>query len=206
MAEFIALNGMEVKKAILKQIERQMDADSNFNQNLSYARISWRWKLSTDTYPADVPKPAGAVSGELVAKDIPPMFVFTVPKHTEIEGEQTVAAPEAGITANQARRDAELPIPMVQRVAGPEGSQITVDAPKLPSVARESQDPGDDDARVQTKPTTGRGRVARVAAVATRANPRGVQAPAHAGNTPTAEDADRIIENGLADGTLEPRG
>jgi hypothetical protein len=197
---FNALNGNELKKAILTQIQRQMDADTRFSQHLAYGRCAWRFKIAIDTYPNDMDRKFEVESG---ADLMPPQPRREIgpdekPVQIDIEGERTVAAPVAGDTADQVRRDSGLPVPKTHTVAGPEGSRIQVDAPEVPIPSADAEQ--SPTARVQSSGTHAS---ARSVAVRTRANPKGVTAPETAGSAPSEADMAKIIEKELAAGTIK---
>jgi hypothetical protein len=209
-AAFAALNGMEMKKILLKEIERQLDADSRFSQHLTYARIDWRWKLATDSYPAELGQIKIDIGGTILAPEREGVVRREIPEteqpmSKDYHGGSTVAAPVAGDSANEARRKAGLPIPTTRQVRGIDGARMTVDAVEVPHPERESQDTGSDSPQVVTNKPSGKGVLARSAAIKTRANTKGLEVAPKPGTPQTAADAEKIIENGLADGTLEER-
>src|SRR5260370_12324949 len=65
MRVFNALNGIELKKLILTEVQKRLDNDGDFRVNLSYPIVSWEWELTVRVYPRDpaefVVKAAGAV-------------------------------------------------------------------------------------------------------------------------------------------------
>jgi len=52
---FNALSGTEIKKIILNEIERNMEADYRFKNHLTYPMVSWRWVLAAKVYPSEQP-------------------------------------------------------------------------------------------------------------------------------------------------------
>jgi hypothetical protein len=201
---FVALNGLEVKKAIISEFTRQLDADTRFSQHLSYARIGWKWKLATDAYPSEIGTIKLEGGGLLHPKEARQIEEGEAPIHIDLEGGTTVAAPVAGVSADEVRRQSGQPVPTPRQVRGPEG-RITVDAPDIPRPARETQEQIEEP-RVQTDSPSGKGVFAKRATLKTRANPKGVEPVQAQGTAPTQEDAEKIIAEGLASGTLEERG
>lgn len=199
---FTALNGIEIKKAILADVQRQLDADYHFAQHLSYAAISWKWKLAVDAYPKEIGKFEAQAGATLHPATNRPIEEGEPSEPIDLEGARRVTAGfEAdGQSADSLRRETGQPVPITKTVAGPAGERITVEAPQVPETSREPE-------RMPQKTSEEnapgpKGIVARRAALRTRANPEGITVE-RAGNPPTAEDADKIIEQGLADGTLE---
>jgi hypothetical protein len=207
---FNALSGLELKTAILKQIQRQLDADTRFSQHLTYARISWRWRMAIDFYPNDMDQKFESETG---ADQRPPavneagvprreIAVDEKPIQVDISGDRTVAAPIAGVSADQARRESGQPVPTTKIVAGPEGSRIAVDAPEIPVPGHNDKSEVIEGSRVETNVPGAKGTVARRATIRNRANPTGVAVAPTAGSAPTEEDMQKIIDQGLSDGTL----
>ena len=201
--QFTALNGLEVKKALLKEIERHLNADTRFSQHLTYARLMWKWKFASNAYPDEIGEIRIELEGEIPPRAVQrPIADDEEPTQIDMAGGTTVASPVAGVSADQVRRDAGLPIPTPRTVRGIDGARMTVDDVQVPKPARESQEEGGDTPQVVTNKPTGKGVVARSTTLRTRANPKGVNAVERAGSPPTAEDAQEIIDRGLADGTL----
>jgi hypothetical protein len=48
---FNPLNGKEAKQAIINEISRALDSDSEFREHLTFPRVSWKWRLEMDIYP-----------------------------------------------------------------------------------------------------------------------------------------------------------
>jgi hypothetical protein len=42
---FIPLNGEELKKMILKEVEKDLDLDTDFRQHITYPTVEWEWTL-----------------------------------------------------------------------------------------------------------------------------------------------------------------
>jgi hypothetical protein len=202
---FVALNGEEVKKAILADIANQLNADYHFRQHLSYALITWQWKMAVDVYPSEI-KPfevnAGATLSPKGAREIE---VGEKPQEFDFVGSRDVTAGVAGgQSADSLRRETGQPIHQAKSIAGPGGERITVEAPVIPVEARESTSVRTERPS-QTDVAGPKGIVARRAALKTKANPGGVEVNEKAGSAPTEADAEKIIEKGLEDGTLEER-
>ena len=218
---FNALNGLEIKKSILNQISRQLDADTRFSHHLTYPRISWAWKLAIDIFPNDTDKKFESQTDGTILPPKPRQEDFTgvEPERVILEDHVTVAAPVAGITADQQRRDAGIPVPVLKRVEGPGGEKISVEeppgvlmkkadlfnveAPKIPVPDRnEIMDEGP---RTRSNVAGSKGVLAKSVTLKTRAAPKGVEVPPAQGRAPTPEDVEKIIERGIADGSLEEK-
>lgn len=110
MPQFTALNGIELKKVILARIEQELDDSGRFQQNLAYPWLKWSASVSLTSYPQapmeDEPKEIIQVKEELGDDTVsldqlqPPATVVVV----EIP-------PTVIDTPDQARVDAELPLP-----------------------------------------------------------------------------------------------
>jgi hypothetical protein len=66
MQLFNALNGDEVKKIILADIARTLEADSELQPHICFPRVSWRWKLEMDIYPRTPNEKVVEVTGEAI--------------------------------------------------------------------------------------------------------------------------------------------
>lgn len=205
---FNALSGLELKKAILAQIQRQLDSDTRFGQHIAYARVAWRWKMALDFYPNDMDKKFETETGADLRPPEPrrEIEIGEKPEQHDIAAERTVAAPLAGDTADQVRRDSGLPLPSPRTVAGIEGQRISVDAPIVPIPGHGEDSEVIESARVETNVPRGGHTVARSATIRNRANPKGID-PSKVepqGHPPTEADMEKIIEKEIAAGTLEP--
>jgi hypothetical protein len=63
---FNALNGNEAKQAILNEVKRALDQDSEFRAHLTFPRVSWHWRLEMNIYPRTPPEKIVESKGELV--------------------------------------------------------------------------------------------------------------------------------------------
>ena len=48
---FNALTGKEARQAILNEVARALESDSEFREHLTFPRVSWKWRLEMDIYP-----------------------------------------------------------------------------------------------------------------------------------------------------------
>jgi hypothetical protein len=204
---FTALSGLEVKKAILADITNQLERDTRFSQHLSYAGISWKWKFAADCYPRELGKmdiQAGATLHPATAR---PLQDEEIPEQIDLEGAREVTAGIApsGQTADSLRRETGQPVMTTKTVGGPAGERVTVEVPQIPQAPREDNATRARTARTETNVSGAKGIVARRATLKTAAAPDGLEVSPAAGSAPSAEDAEKIIEAGLADGTLEER-
>lgn len=198
---FTALTGIEVKNAILADIKRQMDADYHFTNHLSYAAISWKFKAAFDVYPKEIGSFEVNAGATLHPQSNRPIEEGEQPQEFNIEGGRRVTAgfEAEGQSADAVRRETGQPVISIKTVAGPGGERISVEAPSVPSVSVTEKP-----AKTETNVPSSKGIVARRAIARTKAAPEGLSVE-RSGSPPTAEDAEKIIENGLADGTLEKR-
>jgi hypothetical protein len=196
---FNALSGQEVKKRILTEIERQLDADYRFRVNVTYPLISWRWKLAATVYPGE---PAnwevnvGPVNTRHAESPMPDADAPTV--EIDLGGGSDVSGPSGGgITADAARRDAGIAVPSPRRVAGPDQSRVTVDAPVITPQVAASALGFEQEKKSDTNVEKG-GRVfARSVTAKTRAAQEGVEVAPAAGTSPThsAEEIQKVLED-----------
>jgi hypothetical protein len=63
---FNALNGKEAKQAILNEVSRALDNDSEFREHLTFPRVSWNWRLEMNIYPRTPSEKIVEVVGEAV--------------------------------------------------------------------------------------------------------------------------------------------
>ena len=66
MNVFNALNGKEAKQAILNEVTRALDTDSEFREHLTFPRVSWNWRLEMKIYPRTPEEKVVEVKGEIV--------------------------------------------------------------------------------------------------------------------------------------------
>lgn len=63
---FNALNGKEAKQAIINEVTRALENDSEFREHLTFPRVSWHWKLEMKIYPRTPEEKVLETSGEAV--------------------------------------------------------------------------------------------------------------------------------------------
>ncbi|HXP82590.1 MAG TPA: hypothetical protein VN976_22010 [Verrucomicrobiae bacterium] len=189
---FNALNGLELKKIILKEIENYLDNDFHFRQSAAYPLISWGWKAAFNMYPNE----PGHFEVSIGPKEIrAPGYEGTPeadPVQVDIGATRDVTAP-AGQSADSARRDANLPIPATRVVKGPGGQRMVVDAPSIGPGAAAVSSAGEEPA-VQTNADKAGHIFARSATVKTKAAPDGVEVLPAAGTKPGIEETQQILE------------
>lgn len=59
---FVPMNGLEMKQAILTDIDRRLSMDSRFKQHLTYPQVAWNISIRVDAYPSD----GGPIEAEAV--------------------------------------------------------------------------------------------------------------------------------------------
>jgi len=106
MPQFTACNGLEAKAIILDKISKALDETGDFSQNITYP---W-WKFQFSVKMTSYPKFATEAEPVELTKDV------VVPDEAPPEGEPAqvtvvVSDPEIVDTPDQARVDAELPLP-----------------------------------------------------------------------------------------------
>ncbi len=193
---FNALNGLEIKKIILAEIDRHLSQDYRFAQHLTYPVVTWAWKLAVNAYPMDSgqfqveigPKVAKAPGAEMPAEGAESVEIdFTGGKNV---------APTA-MTPDAARRGAALPVSTPRAVPGPEGKRMIVDAPVIATGS--AQAPVEtSEARVETNVSAGGPVFARRVVQRTAASPEGVEALPQAGTRPSTEDVQKILDRDAA--------
>jgi hypothetical protein len=205
---FTALSGLEVKRAIIADITNQLERDTRFSAHLAYAGISWKWKFAADCYPRELGQIKIEAGATLHPPTARPLQEEEEPIHIDLEGAREVTAGIApgGQTADSLRRETGQPVLTTKTVGGPAGERVTVEVPVIPQAPREDNEARPSHGkRSETNVAGGKGIVARRATLKTAAAPDGVEVAPAAGSAPTAEDAQKIIDAGLADGTLEKR-
>jgi len=63
---FNALNGKEAKQAIINEVSRALDNDSEFREHLTFPRVSWSWKLEMHIYPRTPEEKIVEAKGEVI--------------------------------------------------------------------------------------------------------------------------------------------
>lgn len=196
---FNALSGTEIKKIILNEIERNLEADYRFKNHLTYPMVSWHWVLAAKVYPSEQPDIKVEIEKTLKSPGFTEPFTGFDPIEITVESERTVAAPAAGQTADAARRDAGIEVPAPRIVRGPSNTRLVVDAPEIPLA--QANEPAKA-AEVEESPTAravNRAREsksipaapAKSISIRTRANPSGVEVAPAAGSAP---DETRLAE------------
>lgn len=113
MRVFNALNGAELKKILMNEIERALDGDPDFRPHLTFPMVRWSWKLEMRVYPRDPEGKTVEVSGETIQAVRQPDGT-TVDFNPEGKASERVviSAPERVIdTPDIAREEEGLPVP-----------------------------------------------------------------------------------------------
>lgn len=190
---FNALNGLEWKKIILKEIERNLDNDFHFRQHVAYPLISWQWKMAVNVYPGEPANFEVSIGPkEMRAPGMEDFVPEDDPVQVDIVAQRDVTAP-AGESADSVRRDAGLPVPSPRAVKGPGNQRMVVDAPPIgPGSAATS--PAMPETPAQSNTERG-GRVFGKSVTAkTKAAPDGVEVQPAAGTKPGIEETQEILE------------
>jgi len=189
---FNALSGEELKRIIMNEIQRQLDADYRFKNHLTYPQISWAWDLHVKAYPSDIPefrihleKTIRAPKTEQMDAPPPPREDAPVVEF-DLGTSRLVAAP-TGETTDSARRDAGLPVPAPRVVAGPAGSKVLVDAPDIPIPGNEPEKPASVQPSSAARVVARAREAAKSVSARTRANPKGVLVDLPDGASPPDE-------------------
>lgn len=138
---FNAINGIELKQMILKQVEEQLSKDRCFRQHLAYPIVEWQWQLKIKAYPGDQPEVELQHSQKIQQIDEQTKkAVEPSPSAKPIEikraGEVSVEGKD-GIPADQAREQFGMP---VKRTVIDKKTGLLVDAP--PEVVKQSPGAG----------------------------------------------------------------
>jgi hypothetical protein len=178
-----SMNGDQLRSVLVTDITNQINADARFRHHLSYPQVAFRWKTAVDAVEA----------GPTIQID-------------NAGGMDVTAPAQGGVTADAARRDAGLGVPVPTSVKGPSGDRVTVDqVPVGPRGATTSGTaPADDEARSVTTNVPEHGRVfARSATIKTNANPTGVEVDGPAGSKPDMERVQEILQKEDADAAID---
>lgn len=108
---FNALNGAELKALVLKEVREAIDRDFHFQEQLTYPVVTFAFKLAVTAFPCDPPGFTIESAATLEDKNAPKPV--NRPESAEASGNVNVDAPnDAGLTPDQARRRAGLPVPL----------------------------------------------------------------------------------------------
>lgn len=186
---FNALNGLEIKKAILADITNHMNADTRFSQHLSYPLVSWKFALDVDAFPPEIGSFTTKTQGKLSSDNPRPIDdEEEEAEHIHIEGGRSVMAPVEGQTADAVRRDTRQQVPSPKVVQGPAGSRSMVETSPVTDEKPNDEKEEASETDVQTE----RGVVARRVTAKTRAAKKGVSVREPQGSAPDAEDVEKI--------------
>ena len=112
MPQFTATNGLEAKAIILDKISKALDETGDFNQNITYP---W-WKFSFSVKMTSYPK--AFMDSELVEIVMDEVIPTEAPPDSDIHITAVVSDPLVVDTPDQARVEADLPIPTAVPVKG----------------------------------------------------------------------------------------
>lgn len=125
---FNALNGQELKKIIMQQVEKAIDEDFHFRRHLTYPIVSFDWKLLVSAYPLQPPEFKIGAEHDVVAAPEGEEIPAPTPEQIEtfeLDGSRKIEAPDA------AREESGQPIP-APTLVGRKGEQVVVERPFEP--------------------------------------------------------------------------
>ena len=189
---FNGLSGLELKKAILADIENQLNGDYHFRAHLSYPLVTWRFKLAVNAYPSEIGEFESNAGATLHPKGSREIEEGEEPTQIDIAGgrDVTAGATPSGQTADSVRRDTGQAVSTMKQIkVGDE--RVMVEAAEIPKPQTQLQE---ENAKTQQNVPSGKGIVARRATAKTRANPGGVEVAPAAGTAPGPEEAAQIAE------------
>jgi hypothetical protein len=186
---FQAITGLELKKIILAQIEREMDNDCRFRNSVTYPRLTWAWALNVKYHPGEPGEFNIEVSKDFISPGAPEPKTDAKEENFQIGATSMVDAPVQGETADSARREAGLAIPTPRQVKVG-GTKLTVDAPEISPTGSEPAP--------QREPVTNIRRGGKIfgrgVTLKTAAAPDGVEVEPAAGHAPGTEDVQKILK------------
>ncbi len=122
---FNALNGQELKKIIMQQVEKAIDEDFHFRRHLTYPIVSFNWNLIVSAYPLQPPEFKIGAEHDVVAAPKGEEILAPTPeqiKTFEFEGGSKIEAPDA------AREESGQAVP-APTLVGRKGEQVVVERP-----------------------------------------------------------------------------
>ena len=137
---FNALNGKETKTAILNEISRALDNDSEFREHLTFPRVSWSWRLEMRIYPRTPEEKIVEVQDEIieVVRDENGQLMPTVPANSThvkevLHAARENQAPDAIREAEQIQTSQAAPggVKFAKRVETGKGAENPVYSPGL---------------------------------------------------------------------------
>jgi hypothetical protein len=151
---FQAIDGSELRRIILAEVERAIEADQKFRRHLTYPVFSFAFNIVIHAYPMEPPEfnvegryRRAPESGEIPKGD---------PDRIELEGRLDVDAPApGGLAPDEARERANIPVPMPAHAPLGKSGTMTVDEPQT-KASEKREDKLDDPAAIasgQTSPT-----------------------------------------------------
>jgi hypothetical protein len=178
---------------LLKELRRQLEADTRFSQHNTFPLVSWEWKCAINVYPNEPGKFEVHVGlKNITASGVDPEEVKNYIPEVQIDlGDHREVTAPAGETADAARRDVGIPVPTPRSVKGPGGNRMVVDAPDIkPTEAPQATVTSGKTANVDKG-----GKVfARSVTARTNAAPEGLAVDGPQGSMPDAERVQQIRE------------
>lgn len=118
MQLFNPLNGDEVKKVIIADIARTLEADTELQEHICFPRVSWKWKLEMKIYPRTPEEKNIEVVGEAVQvkKESGAPVVPETSSHTR----EVYSSPSREVTApDQVREEVGMPVNQAKSALSP---------------------------------------------------------------------------------------
>ncbi|MFH1741008.1 MAG: hypothetical protein ABIH23_18555 [bacterium] len=113
VSPYNALNGHELKKIVLREVERAMDNSGIFHISRTFPVVDWNWTLKIKAYPQEPAEDEVGVSRHEA--------VGPVPDHGQsVEEELKGGREEVGkaVAPNAVRTEEDLPVPKPQERPG----------------------------------------------------------------------------------------
>ena len=120
---FLAINGHEAKQIILREIEKKLDSDWHFRQNVAFPLVRWAWRLDLQI---------GGVTRTEVVMEAGQENDGVAEESIATEHSRIIEAPAEGQTADAVRREMGLGVPEPRPVLVGVGQRTIVDEPEHP--------------------------------------------------------------------------
>jgi hypothetical protein len=128
---FQALDGTELKRIILAEVQRSLDNDAHFKRHLTYPLVSFAFSVVISAYPMEPPEFQVQGRAKYQRASVP---ADVEPEVIAVKGELNIDAPaEGGLAPDEARERANIATTEPTRVPVGKGAVSVVDQQVAPT-------------------------------------------------------------------------
>lgn len=116
---FNAIDGEELRKIILRDLDKELSMDGDFRQHVTYPVVEWTWKLTMKVISRDKPVERD-LSGKIIQADPETKLSIVIPddEKPRVLSVQSSRAIGEKVAPDKVREQAKMPVSVPTKVPG----------------------------------------------------------------------------------------